>query len=218
MITTLVPSGTPAAGNHYPQNLRGLQSTQVLSSLPKKTSLNVVVDTTVLMLADGENLSYGLRKQGLDLDYRRLLHAVRRAAQTVEAHAFACLKTGDAIDYARKYFDDAGWKHSLYPTQQIRHCGAIRRRSNCDPYYLLGAGEALARSDASAVILATGDGDLAGDVISHLRARDTSRKIVILGIKGCISRRLYPCVNHDVAAVIHIGQDIVETLPEGCSA
>jgi len=181
------------------------------------TVFDALAGRRVLVIADAENLSFSLHRQGRDLDYRKLLQAIKSRAKSVTAHAFACVEPGAAAQFANEYFAHAGWLSHVRPIQRVAAHDGMRRRSNCDNYFLLGAGHFIGQSAADTVVLATGDGDLAADAITHIRSLPKHREIVTMGIPGSISRRLDPQHNPDVAALIELGRDMAVPINGGGS-
>ena len=80
--------GTPACTTGFEPHLRG----------------------RVLLIADAENLSYGLRKYGYDCDFGRLRQILVSRQPELHAHAFACVRGADAGKYAHEYFRREGWQ------------------------------------------------------------------------------------------------------------
>ena len=176
---------------------------------PATTDVAVLANRRVLLLADAQNLSFSLRKRQTDCDYAALLGAIRKVAHQVTAHAFAWVEAGEEERYAQKYFEKAGWVPHIWQNQHVLAHDGTRHRMNCDSSMLLWGGSLISRTRADAVVLATGDGDLAGDMLHFMRELRTPRTPVVMGVAGCISSRLQPAHTPEIAAVIALGRDVM---------
>lgn len=154
--------------------------------------------THVLALGDGENLSYGLRKEGLDLDFAALRAALAARCDRLQAHAFATVRDSSARDYAERYFVHAGWRHHVELAETVHTFHGTRTRANSDSAVLLACGELFARVRPDTVVLATGDGDLGCDMARFLKSRPAAPIVVVCSLHGATSRRLLAGVNPNV--------------------
>lgn len=161
----------------------------------------------VLLLGDAENLSYGLRKQGLDLDFAQLRQVVAARCGVLHAHAFATVPDKPAQRYARSYFTGAGWHEHVALAQHVRTIRGAERRANSDPSILLACGELAALQRPDAVVLATGDGDLGCDMARFLKMRHDPPAVFVCSMKGATSKRLLSGTNADIDGNIWIGRD-----------
>lgn len=161
----------------------------------------------VLLIGDAENLSYGLRKEGFDLDFARLRELVAACSGTIHPHAFATVSGAAAQRYAQDYFTRIGWEHRVECAHTVRTCRGTERRANSDPCILLGCGELATRLQPDAVVLATGDGDLGCDMARYLKRRPGSTRVLVCSIAMATSHRLLAANNPDIDGNLWLGWD-----------
>jgi hypothetical protein len=163
----------------------------------------------VMVIADGENLSFGLRRHGFDLDFARLRGLLAARCGRVHAHAFATVPNASARDYAESYFARAGWQHHVRIAERVRTVRGLEFRANSDPDILLGCGQLASLMRPDAVVLATGDGDLGCDMARFLKSGRAQPLVIVCSMRGATSRRLHASVNADIDANLWLGWDCV---------
>jgi hypothetical protein len=159
----------------------------------------------VLVLADVENLSYGARDLGYKISYRTLADRLRAASRACALHAFFSREAGD--EARAHYFEARGWVAHQRDIQVVRTCRGAERLSNSDNLILFTAGVLVSRSDAEAVVVASGDGTLVCELAAAIRALPRRRQVITLSLAGSTSWRLDAAKNPDIAANIEIGRD-----------
>lgn len=153
------------------------------------TSFAPLAGHDVLVIADVENLSYGLHTKKLDLDYRNLLYEMRLYARKVRAHAFATvnpLEIRQAVAKCRS----AKWIPHFQKVEVVKTCRGMERRSNADNAILIHAGVLAEKLRPSCIVLGTGDGNLGCDLAAYFKAEYPYCQLLTFSISGCTSARL----------------------------
>jgi uncharacterized LabA/DUF88 family protein len=181
--------------------------------LPARTSgLATLYGRRVLVLLDGENISYSL-KPTADCDYAKLAALLlQHATGGAALHAFASAQPGAAVNYARSYFSAAGYVPHVEPIEVVNGAGGMRKRANSDNEILMHGARLIATERPDWVVLASGDGDLGCD-LARLIARETrGLQFMTLGLWGSFSRRLRVEQNQQVTSNSWIGADVLVRL------
>ena len=179
--------GTPARTTGFEQHLHG----------------------RVLLIADGENLSYGLRKRGHDCDYGLLRKAFASGNHNLSAHAFACVFGDDAGKYAQEYFRREGWQPHIGLARTVQTYQGPQVKANSDNQILLACGELINATRPDTLVLATGDGDLGEAIVEFYATRLKHGSVVVVSTVDAISRRLRKEVNPYVTANVLVGFDCI---------
>lgn len=179
--------GTPALTTGFEQHLHG----------------------RVLLIADGENLSYGLRKRGHDCDYGRLRKVFASGSPNLSAHAFACVFGEDAAKYAQEYFRREGYQSHIRLARTVQTYQGAQVKANSDNQILLACGELINATRPDTLVLATGDGDLGEDIIEFYSKRLKHGSVVVVSTVDAASRRLRKDVNPYVKANVCVGWDCI---------
>jgi len=179
--------GTPARTTGFEQHLHG----------------------RVLLIADGENLSYGLRKRGHDCDYGLLRKVFASANSNLSAHAFACVFGEDAGKYAKTYFSEAGWRPHIGLARTVQTHQGPQVKANSDNQILLTCGELINATRPDTLVLATGDGDLGEAIVEFYATRLKHGSVVVVSTVDATSRRLRKDVNPYVDSNVLVGFDCI---------
>lgn len=179
--------GTPSRTTGFEQHLRG----------------------RVLLIADGENLSYGLRKRGHDCDYGRLREVLASGSPNLSAHAFACVFGDDAGKYAQEYFRREGYQPHIRLARTVQTYQGSQVKANSDNQILLACGELINATRPDTLVLASGDGDLGEDIIEFYSKRLKHGSVVVVSTVDATSRRLRKDVNPYVKANVLVGWDCI---------
>lgn len=179
--------GTPARTTGFEQHLHG----------------------RVLLIADGENLSYGLRKRGHDCDYGRLRKVLASEHSNLSAHAFACVFGEDAGKYAQEYFRREGWQPHIGLARTVQTCQGPQVKANSDNQILLASGELINATRPDTLVLATGDGDMGEAIVEFYAKRLKHGSVVVVSTVDATSRRLRKDVNPYVKANVLVGWDCI---------
>ncbi|HEY6945392.1 MAG TPA: NYN domain-containing protein [Candidatus Acidoferrum sp.] len=170
--------------------------------------LTVLQEHQVLLLADEENLTYGARHLGFEVDYRTLGEKLRLNTRCCSLHAFFSRSTGDEgrVEYLRA----CGWIPHPRDIQTVQTCRGTERLANSDALILFSAGLLVSRSDADLVVLASGDGDLVSELAQALAALPKTRRVATLSLAGSTSSRLNAAHNPLIHANIELGADCLQ--------
>lgn len=178
----------------------------------QQSVLGVLQGRQALVLLDGENISYSL-KPNADCDYRKLAALLRSQCAAAHLHAFASAPPGPPMDYARAYFQQAGWLHHLVPIEVVRDASGVRKRANSDAQIHLHGAKLIATCVPDYVVLISGDGDLGCDLARFLRVEAPQARFMTLGLPHSFSHRLQAANNSQVSSNAWLGADVVVGLP-----
>ena len=181
--------------------------------LPARTSgLAALHGRRVLVLLDGENISYSL-KPTADCDYAKLAALLlQHASGGADLHAFASAQPGAAVNYARSYFNAAGYVPHVEPIEVVNGAGGLRKRANSDNEILMHDARLIVTERPDWVVLASGDGDLGCDVARFIARETKGVQFMTLGLRGSFSRRLRVDQNRQVTCNSWIGADVLVRL------
>ena len=181
--------------------------------LPARTSgLAALHGRRVLVLLDGENISYSL-KPTADCDYAKLAALLlQHASGGADLHAFASAQPGAAVNYARSYFNAAGYVPHVEPIEVVNGAGGLRKRANSDNEILMHGARLIVTERPDWVVLASGDGDLGCDVARFIARETKGVQFMTLGLRGSFSRRLRVDQNQQVTCNSWIGADVLVKL------
>jgi hypothetical protein len=179
------------------------------SHLPHRTDLSPVGrGKNILAIFDSENLSYGYRKEGLDLDYGSLLSAIRSVSRRVEPLAFATVDNGPPLQYAEQYFKGCGWFPVLATARRVLG----KREANSDSNILLHTGRILPNAKADVLLVGSGDGALVTAIVEYALQIPKPPRIVTICRSESLSSRLVAGRNPHIAANIRLGSDHVKPI------
>lgn len=179
--------GTPARTTGFEQHLHG----------------------RVLLIADGENLSFGLRKHGYDCDFGKLRQTLASRQPDLRAHAFACVRGDEAGKYAEEYFRREGWQAHIGLARTVNTCHGPQIKANSDNQILLACGELITATRPDTLVLATGDGDLGCAIADFYAQRLKQGCLVVCSIQGATSRRMLKNENPQIRANVWLGWDCI---------
>lgn len=159
----------------------------------------------VLLLADVENLIYSARNLGYKVSFRMLGQRLQAIARSCSLHAFFSRPQGD--DTLERYFQERGWiTHPKNIEEFMTHKG-WQRHANSDNDILFHAGNLVTRHDADFILVASGDGLLAGDLARLITGLPKSRHVATVSLAGSTSFRLDARTNPNITFNIEIGLD-----------
>lgn len=194
-------SGISRNRSHGPMSLEDY-------AVPKATGpLDVLYGQDVLCLADVQNLTASSSKFDCKFSYGQLATLLRGITGKVTFHAFFAASEPDSprIDY----FKTRGWTPHVYPVHHVRTHRGTERRSNIDTLLAVVGGALVSRSNASVVVIASGDGQLVSDFARAVAMFPKPRKIVTLSMAGSTSWQVHARTNPLIAANIEIGHDLL---------
>ena len=164
-----------------------------------------LTSSTVLMIADEQNLSHSARNLGFDVHYKRLGALLNQRAATCQCHAVFSSTTGERERCM--YFDQSGWTPHVRDVQVVKHGHLRERVTDADPYILFTAGLLVSRTPASIIILGSGDGHLVSEVAAAISTLPKARKVFTLSLAGSTSHRLKAAHNPYIDGNIELGLD-----------
>lgn len=179
---------------------------------PASLGLNRLKGNRALLLADGENLSYGLRGVGLDCDYRKLRELLAGRVGQLEAHAFVTTFAEAPRRYAERYFAKAGWTPHVQVAAPAAGPRDGARKANSDNDILIMAGALLMRQRPDVLIMGTGDGDLGTAILRFCARHLAHTQVLVCSLHGSTSRRLNGAHNPAVSGNIWIGADCIDRI------
>lgn len=183
-------------------------------SLPATTRLGVVRDSRLLCILDVDNLDYSAKPRGLRVRYGDLLVRLRQLARVV----FPVAVLTSEIDRRERAeaLRRVGWRPVVIPREvAVTHQG-VHKTANADCDLCFELGRLLGIADATAVLLGTGDGDLAISCARGVRRTSSTRRIPVhtLSVAGATSSRLRTRHDHFSSSTL-LGRDLVESLGRG---
>ncbi|MBL8213841.1 MAG: NYN domain-containing protein [Bryobacterales bacterium] len=178
-------------------------------STPKlldRTPLRGLRGAKVLCIADDDNLRISAKECGAELRYDWLLQRIARESRGVEAWAVTTVGASDARRVLS--LKSAGWKVHAMQRHVVQTVSGPTLKANADHEMCCLAGLRLAAEPYDAVVIGTGDGDLALAVANAARMAQPHCRIYTLAVIGCCSHRLLARNNPEIAANIFLGKDV----------
>lgn len=151
-----------------------------------------------------DDIRIGLRSRGYALSYRTLQARLTETASALEP--WVVLSDIDGAVARGQYLERRDWKVVQVPRQVVVHRGVPTVKGNVDHELAFLAGRLSGTAEFDAILLGTGDGDLAVAVARCLKEY-TAASIVTLSVPGCSSRRLADAGLF--AGRILVGRDLV---------
>jgi len=174
-----------------------------------QTDLRVLRDERVLAILDADNLDFSLQRHGLQVRYVTLLKRLQSLARAVFPVAVLTTNVADVGRALR--LRECGWRALEIPREAVPTSKGLRVAGNADADLAFELGALAAVADCSAVLLGTGDGDLAVSCSRGLRRVCRTRPVAIhtLSVSGSTSARLRQ--RRDLfSSSILIGMDLLE--------
>jgi len=208
--TTAPPARQRVSPAVAPKPLRqGTMPAELRGTPARTTGFEPHLRGRVLLIADAENLSYGLRKLGYDCDFGQLRQILVSRQPELHAHAFACVRGDDAGKYANEYFRRAGWQAHIGLARTVQTYHGPQIKANSDNQILLACGELITATRPDTLVLATGDGDLGTAIADFFTQRLKQGSVVVCSIAGATSRRLLKNENPRICANVWLGWDCI---------
>lgn len=150
--------------------------------------LKVLAGSCLLAVVDDDNLRIGCQsKLSAKLSYRALAEALRSICTSVELHAVLTSVEGRGV--RNNYFSRRGF-HVLNVRREIVETASSRRVVPNDFDISFTVGASLARGGFDAVLLGTGDGDLALAIARGVRRVTPWARVYTLSVPGATSSRI----------------------------
>lgn len=136
---------------------------------------------------DDDNLRIALASRGLALSYRTLHARLSRIATSSSLWVVRSVEDGE--NARERYLSARGFRVFQVPRATVIHRGVPTVKGNIDHELAFLAGRLVTLDPPDAVLLGTGDGDLAVAVARCLREYATAR-VLTLSVPGSSSLRL----------------------------
>ncbi len=178
--------------------------------LPPTTPLWRLPAGRLLCLMDDDNLRISLRRHDASLSYRRLLQRLSTQASALRAWAVFTHQEGE--NKRAKYLTGVGWQVLPVSREYLVRRGNVEVKGNADNDIAFLAGRLALEGRFDAVVLGTGDGDLAAAVARCIKSF-VRTPLVTLSVPGSSSRRLLD--RELFADRLFVGRDLIasEDLP-----
>jgi uncharacterized LabA/DUF88 family protein len=179
------------------------QRASTADELHQRTAgLHLIQGTRVLGLFDAENQYYSASNRGVKLNLGALVSAIHCFAHALEAHGFVSTDRNNAQSLGEDLADAGTVPH----VRDVRGWGSHCRELNSDAQLLIHAGQLMNSARHDAVIIGSGDGELALAIAEYAAT---------LGIRNYVARfpwstaqRLRADKNPLVAGNIWYGLDV----------
>ena len=174
------------------------------------TNLKAIRDKKVLILLDEQNLSIAARQLGFDLDFRQLADRIHNITTQAQLHLFAASCSQDQT--ATDWFEAAGYRvHIKVVRYRKDEKGRIRCDTNIDNLFAFWAGIKGPSTNCEAIVLASGDYGLAGELAQAIRRqpRRCPVEIMTLSLPGSTAQGLNARRNGHITANMEVGQDVL---------
>lgn len=159
-------------------------------SMPAKTDVSALRGQKTLVVLDVDNLDFALQRHSLQVRYRALLNRLQSTARDVFPVA---VLTVDMVDAGRaQRLRECGWRAIEIPREIVPTNRGRRIAGNADTDLSFELGVLSSVADYTAVLLGTGDGDLAISCARGLRRVRQVKPVTIrtLSVAGATSTRL----------------------------
>ena len=176
---------------HHRRNYRNRRSCpqhKRSAHLPNTTDLSALKDQRVLTVVDEDNLRISMQQHQQPLSYRRLLDRLQDETRGVFPLAVLTAPKGDQRRQA--YLESRGWNVLAIPQETIFTPAGPQLKANADFDLAFEIGLLLNTARFDAVLLGTGDGDLAVAIGRGIRRRCPSLHLFTLSVAGSASDRL----------------------------
>ncbi len=172
--------------------------------------LELLAGERVLAVADAQNLNMGARDLGRKVSWKALGTILDRAAARIERHVVLSAPQGE--DRRTQYFAERGWTAHVKQSRMVRNHKGWQRISNADGLLLFVTGMLAANSDASLVLVCSGDGELVEEVAEALYLQGLPLRVATLSLAGSTSARLDAACSSLVAMNLELGADCLRSL------
>jgi hypothetical protein len=160
--------------------------------------LQALAGENVLAVADVQNLDRGAEDLGLQIRWGTLGQELEAAAAAIRRHVV--LAEPEGSNRRAQFLARCGWTPHVKRPRLVRSCRGWERISNADGLLLFMTGRLLDASDASLVLVCSGDGTLVEEVAEAVRLCGYTQKIATLSLAGSTSARLNAASSPFVAA------------------
>ncbi|WP_146204451.1 NYN domain-containing protein [Massilia glaciei] len=211
----VTPDGSPdplkPAPSRRPHCPRGRAGPQELG-IPARSQFPSDIEGKTLLVIDGENIAFTLKRAGLKLDWGAFMQVLGATVPALQAHAYSTASE-ECLDQVAQVYEGAGIDAHVRPKQTVHTFHGHVEKANSDHDILLGLGMLLQGHLPDNLILASGDGDL-GTAVAHFCA-SFDVNLIICGVPGATSARLRKRNNAQVAGNIWLGRELMLPLVAG---
>jgi hypothetical protein len=172
---------------------------------PRTGRLACLAGQHVLVIADCQNLDMGAANLDLSVDWKRLGQTLANVACSISRHAFICEPAGRTRQH--DYFARSGWTPHSKLSRNVRSRNKVVGNKNTDHLMAFFAGVLVSRSQATLVLIASGDGDLVEDLSEAIGMLPSPRPVATLSIAGSTSHRLDARHSRFVIDNVELGRD-----------
>jgi hypothetical protein len=156
--------------------------------VPPSTDFSALQGTRLLVVMDDDNLRLSSQNRELRFSYRKMLVRLNTISNVVLPLAVVVAEAGDTRRQA--CLQDRGWRVLTIPRETVvTHRGPLVK-ANADFDLVFEVGRLVSAGHFDAVLLGTGDGDLAVSVGRGLRRSRPDLRLFTLSVAGSASARL----------------------------
>jgi hypothetical protein len=142
----------------------------------------------VLTVVDEDNLRISMQHHRQPLSYRRLL--ARLHTETTRVFPLAVLTATEGDQRREAYLKSRGWNVLAIPRETVFTPAGLQLKANADFDLAFELGHLVNTGQFDAVLLGTGDGDLAVAIGRGIRRRCPHLHLFTLSVAGSASARL----------------------------
>jgi hypothetical protein len=179
------------------------------------TDLSALHGLRALVLVDEQNLSISAQHLGYRLNYRRLARNLQDSTTSASLHVF--IAAPEENHWSVKQLGHFGYVVHVKTIRRIpRAGGQIRRDTNIDNLFAFWLGRFVAAAAYEAVVLATGDFGLSGELapVIHRLVPSATLPVMTLSLPGSTAQDLDARRNRHIAANLEVGLDLLKPLLE----
>lgn len=196
---------------HHFDRGHGRRFRPVSTDIAMVTTLEALHGRKVLFIGDVENLSFSAQRLGYNVSFRLLGEKLKEICHSVRLHAYYSRQPGRTE--RDDYFRERGWIPHPQEVETVHSfSGAQKVNTNSDNKIAFAAGLASHSSGEAIILLATGDGQLASDLATCLKALPRPRTVFTLSLAGSTSHRLDSRKNKAIDLNIELGRDLLRRI------
>lgn len=158
------------------------------ATLPTWTDFGRLAGRRVLCVVDEDNLRVSIQAHHCRLSYRRLHQRLTDTCQSVAT--WAVLTSPANCDRRYRYLQRRGWRVIDIPQEIVATVNGPVKKANADMDLCFAAGSLLRRGQYQAVLVGSGDGDLAVAIARGVKRIRPRCAVFTLAVPGSASQRL----------------------------
>ena len=201
------------------QRSRSCSSRRIIKLAQRTGPLDTLAGHDVLVCADAQNLDIGARRLGQMVSWDTLGHKLDWASRSTERHVFLSHPPG--LENRMIYFSDRGWVPHARVSRLVQTWRGLEKKSNTDNLFAFFTGVLVSHSQASLVLMCSGDADLVEEVAEAITLLDDAgstgspvpkrRQIATLSLPGSTGQRLNATASQYVHHNIELGMDCLRS-------